>query len=143
MSKWTNCAEEMPKLTDEMDSGWVLVKFCRTYISTARYIESYKKWQMRDYSWSKQTPLAWMRIPEDLLDDRNKLDFIEEAVQIIMRDHHKIIDDWAKAYLAQLHGEGVIIRPGCYILYEQEVTGERFSRKYWFERKPEAWEEDE
>jgi hypothetical protein len=143
MSKWINCAEELPKETDPMESGWVLVKFCKTYISTARYIGSHSRWQMRDYSWAKQVPMAWMRIPEELLDDRNKMDLIEEAVCLIRTQHHKIMDDWGKAYLAQLHKEGVIIRPGCYTLYEQEVTGERFSKKYWFERTPEVWEEDE
>lgn len=63
---------------------------------------------------------------------------IEYAIREIAHNHRKIIDDWCKAYLAQLYEEGKDIKPGSFILFEQESKlGEPYSRKYWFEPKKE------
>lgn len=59
----------------------------------------------------------------------------EEVVNNIATNHRKIIDDWCKSYLAQLHEEGVDIKPGCFTLCEQVPTmhNNNFVKKYWFE----------
>ncbi len=62
---------------------------------------------------------------------------LENAVQDIATNHRKIIDDWCKAYLAQLYEEGVDIKPGCFTLCEQVPTFHEeqgcMVKKYWFE----------
>lgn len=61
---------------------------------------------------------------------------IEKIVSEISINHHKIIDDWCKAYLSQLHKEGVDIKPGCFRLIEKnclDLDGSYF-KKYWFEK---------
>ena len=66
-------------------------------------------------------------------------DLIQKATQEICQNHRKIIDDWCKAYLAQMHEEGHDIKPGCFILCEQEF-GEyngKWCKRYWFEPKGE------
>lgn len=67
---------------------------------------------------------------------------MDQAVAEIAKNHRKIIDDWCKAYLAQLYEEGVDIKPGCFTLNEQVPTYDKgkncLVRKYWFEvGKPE------
>lgn len=50
-------------------------------------------------------------------------------------NHHKIIDDWCKAYLAQLYEEGVDIKPGCFsLMVDENVTLHEgtLTRKYRF-----------
>jgi hypothetical protein len=60
----------------------------------------------------------------------------DKIVKEIMDQRHKIIDDWCKAYLAQLYEEGVDMKPGDFILVEQDVTeGPFYCKKYWFEKK--------
>ncbi len=60
---------------------------------------------------------------------------LQEAVANIEHNHRKIIDDWCKAYLAQLYEEGVDIKPGCFTLLEQVPTIHNgvYVKKYWFE----------
>lgn len=62
---------------------------------------------------------------------------LQKVVQEIAENHRKIIDDWCKAYLAQLYQENGEIKPGDFILYEQQPTyhNHNLVRKYWFERK--------
>ena len=64
-------------------------------------------------------------------------ELLEKAVQEIAHNHRKIIDDWCKAYMAQLYEEGVDIKPGCFTLFEQDLTyheGQKcMVKKYWFE----------
>ncbi len=66
-------------------------------------------------------------------------EILQKIVQEIRDNHNKIIDDWCKAYLAQLYEEGKEIKPGNYILCEQLPTYHRgketLVRKYWFEEK--------
>ncbi len=64
-------------------------------------------------------------------------DPIQEAIAEISRNHRKIIDDWCKAYLAQLYEEGVEIKPGCFILCEREFHQHngKMCKTYWFELK--------
>ena len=62
---------------------------------------------------------------------------LQKVVQESTHNHSKIIDDWCKAYLAQLYEEGVQLKPGCFTLNEQVPTyhiGENcMVKKYWFE----------
>ena len=64
---------------------------------------------------------------------------LEEAIQEISKNHRKIIDDWCKAYLAQLYEEGVDIKPGCFTLYEQVpmIHDGVYCKKYWFKKNSE------
>lgn len=60
---------------------------------------------------------------------------VEDAIQEISRNHRKIIEDWCKAYLAELYEAGVDIKPGCFTLHEQNldnVGGSVLGKKYWF-----------
>lgn len=66
---------------------------------------------------------------------------LNAIVKEISDKHHKIIDDWCKAYMAQLYQEtGKIIKPGDFVLCEQVPTIHPFHsntlvKKYWFEPK--------
>lgn len=64
-------------------------------------------------------------------------ELLEKAVQEIAENHRKIIDDWCKAYMAQLYEEGVQLKPGCFTLNQQVPTYDERSncmvQKYWFE----------
>jgi hypothetical protein len=70
-------------------------------------------------------------------------ELLQKAIQEIASNHRKIIDDWCKAYLAQLYEEGVDIKPGCFILYEEDLSYKEIherglnsiSKKYYFKRK--------
>lgn len=61
---------------------------------------------------------------------------LQEAADFIAREHRKIIDDWCKAYLAEIYQYGIDIKPGCFILVEQldvELKNGKMGKKYWFE----------
>lgn len=62
---------------------------------------------------------------------------LQEAVENISKNHRKIIDDWCKAYMAQLYEENGSIKPGDFILVEQVPTIHDYKdclvKKYWFE----------
>lgn len=66
-------------------------------------------------------------------------DIIQKLVADIANNHRKIIDDWCKAYLAELYEQGVEIKPGCFTLNEQVPTFNPKTNcmvtKYWFELK--------
>jgi hypothetical protein len=58
---------------------------------------------------------------------------IQKIVEEISNNHHKIIDDWCKAYMAQIYCEGHGIKPGNYCLHEQDVyENGKFGKRYWF-----------
>ena len=58
---------------------------------------------------------------------------INEAVNDIKKNHQQIIDDWCKAYLAQLNEEGHEIKPGLLTLNKQSVLlNGKMAWKYWF-----------
>jgi len=64
-------------------------------------------------------------------------DLLEKIVQEIAKNHRKIIDDWCKAYMAQLYEEGYDIKPGSFTLNEQEdmeLSNGKTGKRYWFER---------
>ncbi len=71
---------------------------------------------------------------------------LEKVVQEISNNHHKIIDDWCKAYLAQLYEEGHDIKPGSFTLNEQVPTyhigKDCMVKKYWFEPGIPEFEKD-
>jgi len=64
---------------------------------------------------------------------------LHKAVQEIAENHRKIIDDWCKAYMAQLYQENGDIKPGDFILVEQVPTFDKsrdcMVKRYWFEPK--------
>lgn len=66
-------------------------------------------------------------------------DFLEKmnaAIQNIRSNHHQILDDWCKAYLAHIYVKGVDINPGCFVLNEQSVfENGTIVYKYWFSLK--------
>lgn len=58
---------------------------------------------------------------------------LQEAINNICTNHHKIIDDWCKAYLAELHGLGIALKPGCFTLNQMQVNENgNIGWKYWF-----------
>lgn len=61
-------------------------------------------------------------------------EILNKVIAEISANHRKIIDDWCKAYLAQLYEEGHELKPGCFTLFEQELTLEngKLGKKYWF-----------
>lgn len=64
-------------------------------------------------------------------------ELLKKAVEEIAKNHRQIINDWCKAYLAQLYEEGFTdLKPGDFTLYEQEsgVFEGKYTRKYWFEK---------
>jgi hypothetical protein len=64
-----------------------------------------------------------------------KEDIIQKVSQEIAKNHRKIIDDWCKAYLAQLYEEGHDLEPGSFTLNEQdwEWNSGKSGKRYWFE----------
>lgn len=63
-------------------------------------------------------------------------EIINKITKEIRERHHQIIDDWCKAYMAQLHQEGHEIKPGSFTLNEMVPTYNKngeYVRKYWFE----------
>lgn len=67
-------------------------------------------------------------------------EILEKVVKEISDNHYKIIDDWCKAYIAQIYQEtGDIVKPGDFVLNEQVPTfhtGQNcMVRRYWFELK--------
>jgi hypothetical protein len=70
---------------------------------------------------------------------------MQEAIQNISMNHRKIIDDFCKAYMAQRYEEGKSIKPGSFVLNEQDLPIEekRFGKRYWFtEGIPDYSEQD-
>lgn len=65
-------------------------------------------------------------------------DILDKIVQEISQNHNKIIEDWCKAYLAELYEAGVEIKPGCFTLNEQvPIYHDKLGlmvKRYWFER---------
>lgn len=61
---------------------------------------------------------------------------MEKAIQDIAANHHTIIDDWCKAYMAQLYEEGHHLKPGAFTLNEQVPTFNQdqncMVKRYWF-----------
>ncbi|MES2875411.1 MAG: hypothetical protein V4708_16930 [Bacteroidota bacterium] len=68
---------------------------------------------------------------------------LQKAVEEISKNHRKIIDDWCKAYLAQLYEENGNIKPGDFVLCEQIPTfhlgKDCMVKKYWFELKDQKY----
>lgn len=62
-------------------------------------------------------------------------DLIYECVQKIQRDHEKIIEDWSNAYMAEIYEKNKSIRPGDFILNQQQMNGKYVGFKYWFTHK--------
>ena len=59
---------------------------------------------------------------------------IDKAVSEIMYNHKSIINDWCKAFAAEIYEKNGTIKPGDFTLFEQEVNEDgKYGRKYWFE----------
>jgi hypothetical protein len=61
-----------------------------------------------------------------------------------MDKHNEIIDDWCKAYMSQIYQEKGSIKPGDFVLYQQQVVDYENplsiipgfkGYKYWFTLK--------
>lgn len=63
-------------------------------------------------------------------------EILNKVVEDISYNHHKIIDDWCKAYLAQLYQENGSIKPGDFTLVQQsyDFKSGKIGYKYWFEK---------
>lgn len=58
---------------------------------------------------------------------------LQEAIKDICTNHHRIIDDWCKAYLSELYGLGIALKPGCFTLNQMQVNENgNIGWKYWF-----------
>lgn len=62
---------------------------------------------------------------------------ITNAIMEVQRNHKKIINDWCKAYMAELYGKTGQLNPGDFCLVETELVEHKgkLVKKYWFERK--------
>lgn len=65
---------------------------------------------------------------------------LDEAVRQIAENHRKIIDDWCKAYMAQLYEINKDIKPGDFTLIQQPygLHDDKAGFRYWFEPKFDA-----
>lgn len=77
----------------------------------------------------------WIEEFFEQYEKRKSEDLIQECVQKIQQEHHKIIDDWCKAYMAELYEADESIRPGDFILNQQQMNGKYVGFKYWFTHK--------
>ena len=61
-------------------------------------------------------------------------ELLQKVVEDISKNHRKIIDDWCKAYLAQIYEEGMDIKPSCFTLNQQDYRFENgyMGKRYWF-----------
>lgn len=66
-------------------------------------------------------------------------ELIEKITKEITEYHHKILDDWCKAYMAQLYQEKGSIKPGDFVVYEQMTST---GYKFWFEPKDQNMSDD-
>lgn len=57
---------------------------------------------------------------------------LQEAIENIARNHRQIIDDWCKAYMAQIYQETGSIKPGDFTLNEQDYFRDGIGKRYWF-----------
>jgi hypothetical protein len=65
-------------------------------------------------------------------------ELFEELFEEIVKNNKKILNEFSKAYLAQLYQEGEKIKPGDYILVEKHLDnrgGFVTGKQYWFEKK--------
>lgn len=62
---------------------------------------------------------------------------IMNAIAEIRHNHKKIINDWCKAYMAELYGKTGQLNPGDWSLVETELVQHEghLVKKYWFEPK--------
>jgi hypothetical protein len=62
--------------------------------------------------------------------------FAHEIAKEVRENHHKILSDWCKAYLAQHYKEGHEINPKMLTLNEQQnfdLSNGKVGNRYWFE----------
>ena len=82
----------------------------------------------------------WRGCQDTGMDRMTRDQLFEEALENIIKNHNQIIDDWCKAYLAELYQKGMDIKPGCFTLVEQEgltLQNGKLGKHYWFEPKDE------
>jgi hypothetical protein len=75
-----------------------------------------------------------MKTEEELRIEKNEKIF-EKIVEDVTKNHHRIIDDWCKAYLAHLVEEGIELKPNCFTLFHKQpspIKGDMV-HEYWFE----------
>lgn len=59
---------------------------------------------------------------------------INECVRNIRENHNQIIDDWCKAYMAQIYKEKGSINPGDFCLNMQQgvIEDGKIFNRFWF-----------
>lgn len=83
-------------------------------------------------------------MPEGQYFSDNRDNLLQKIVEDISYNHRKIIDDWCKAYMAQIYQEGKGIDVGSFTLVQQNLSmapGE-VGHKYWFEYGKPSFEKD-
>lgn len=70
----------------------------------------------------------------------NHDELLQKVVEEIAKNHRKIIDDWCKAYMAQIYEENGSIKPGDFVLNQQacDFKSGQAGYKYWFTKKEEV-----
>lgn len=46
---------------------------------------------------------------------------LHDAVKKISENYHQILDDWCKAYMAELYEKGFHLRPGMFVLNQRQI----------------------
>ena len=71
-------------------------------------------------------------------------ELLKKAIQEISENHSKIIDDWCKAYMAELYKRGHELKPGSFVLNEQELHERdgKMVKRYWFSLRDEPYHFD-
>lgn len=59
---------------------------------------------------------------------------LDKIVEQISSQHHKILDDWCKAYLAKEYELNQHIHPGCYTIIEQVLAYPQIGNKYFIRK---------
>ena len=140
MTEWIKCIDRLPK-----DGERVLVYEISELTGDHTIHIEYLYHEDEDDSQFEDGKgvTHWMPLPEPPKDEQ-KEDVISKVTREIMDKHHEIIDDWGKAYMAQIYQEKGSIKPGDFVLYQQEIVehGNPLSKipsfkgyKYWFSLK--------
>lgn len=67
----------------------------------------------------------------------NHDEILSQITAEIAKNHRQILDDWCKAYLAQIYQETGCVKPGDFILNERDFHEHngKLVKTYWFELK--------
>lgn len=107
--------------------------------------EEYKPWLGKRYTFEvmRMRGIDLLKISDALVADWEEYQkskepscLIEKVTRQIRENHHKILDDFCKAYMAELYAKGIKVNPGDLVLNEQLPTMDKekdcLVTKYWF-----------